>query len=287
MSSVFLLHAALAVMLIPTPGVWGGVVVRDGENLGGFSGSHTDVLLVGDPTCADGEANEGVCCLKSCGAHCAISGCSGAKGGAAGCCGGTIRKNGQSCASHPAPCVLGPAPPGPPPPAPGPSTCSLNPSIEYLGNDTIVKPAVPSAGVTECCDACSNTSGCTFFTFDATAKTCTLRSTNAPDTSRPNPNCTSGEAHGAGPAPGPAPQPPAHVVVAISASAAVSHTGPSFVAWNIDASRNRGFFTRSLNVSEPLGARLAKQAAALSAETVAKESILRFGGSGNDYLTCE
>lgn len=233
-----------------------------------------------DPTCSGGVSNAGVCCLKSCGSLCAVHGCGSAPGGANGCCGGTIRKDGRSCSTGSAPCVLGPAPPPP-------ASCSLNPAIEYLGNDTIVRPAMSSPNVQSCCDNCSATRDCSFFTYDSMLQTCTLRSTNAPDTSKPNPNCTSGESHSAGPAPGPAPRPPPRVSVSVDGSVAVSHTGPNFVAWNIDASRNRGFFTRSLNVTEAFGARLAKQAAALSAEMIANESILRFGGSGNDYLTCK
>ena len=86
---------------------------------------------------------------------------------------------------------------------------------------------------------------------------------NAPDTSKMNPNCTSGFV---GAAPDGPPRPPAvvHIDVDVS-SPAVSRTSGHFVSWNIDASRNRGFFWRNIDPRLPYGKQLASQAAAISA----------------------
>jgi len=62
-------------------------------------------------------------------------------------------------------------------------------------------------------------------------------------------------------------------------------TGENFVCWNIDASANRGFFWRNLSTDTAYGAKLARQASALGRAQAAGSSVLRFGGSGNDYLT--
>lgn len=57
--------------------------------------------------------------------------------------------------------------------------------------------------------------------------------------------------------------------------------------WNIDASSNRGFFWRDLDVAKPYGRQLARQAAAITADGPQAHSLLRFGGSGNDVLVYE
>ena len=69
------------------------------------------------------------------------------------------------------------------------------------------------------------------------------------------------------------------------APAKVSSTTANYLCWNIDASANRGFFWRDLSPTRPYGAKLARQASALAAGQAAGWSLLRFGGSGNDYLT--
>ena len=71
----------------------------------------------------------------------------------------------------------------------------------------------------------------------------------------------------------------------ISVGAKISTTGAAFVCWNIDASANRGFFWRNISTGNAYGAMLAKQASALAKPQKAGQSYLRFGGSGNDYLT--
>eukprot|EP00755_Sulcionema_specki_P016788 Sspe_Gene.62840::Locus_35575_Transcript_2_3_Confidence_0.400_Length_1766::g.62840::m.62840/K07964/HPSE; heparanase len=66
--------------------------------------------------------------------------------------------------------------------------------------------------------------------------------------------------------------------------AIVSTTSPNFLCWNIDASRNRGFFDRNLSTADPHARQMAHQATVL-ADNEAGRAFLRFGGSGNDYLT--
>jgi hypothetical protein len=68
-------------------------------------------------------------------------------------------------------------------------------------------------------------------------------------------------------------------------STALAETSSHFTCWNIDASRNRGFFDR--NLSTALGAQLARQAKEIGAGQGDGYSLLRFGGSGNDALTYE
>jgi len=67
----------------------------------------------------------------------------------------------------------------------------------------------------------------------------------------------------------------------------LSRTLGNFVCWNLDASRNRQFFDRNLSQASALGKQLARQARALGEAQEAGYSLLRFGGSGNDYLTYE
>eukprot|EP00908_Phaeocystis_cordata_P017605 Transcript_28961.p1 GENE.Transcript_28961~~Transcript_28961.p1 ORF type:complete len:519 (+),score=159.28 Transcript_28961:104-1660(+) len=62
-------------------------------------------------------------------------------------------------------------------------------------------------------------------------------------------------------------------------------TSGAYVCWNIDASENRGFFWRNLSASSTYGAKLARQASALARGQATGHSYLRFGGSGNDFLT--
>ena len=75
--------------------------------------------------------------------------------------------------------------------------------------------------------------------------------------------------------------------VDVTVGRAIATTGPNFVCWNLDASRNREFFDRNLSTALPLGARAARLAAALGRNQAAGHSLLRFGGSGNDYLRYE
>ena len=53
------------------------------------------------------------------------------------------------------------------------------------------------------------------------------------------------------------------------------------------SSHSEGFFWRNIDPRLPYGKQLASQAAAISAANTDGYSILRFGGSGNDYLTYE
>ena len=62
-------------------------------------------LIVGDPACATGIEDGGVCCASSCGT-CGGSGCSGRPGGAKACCTGTIKGNERTCDEYSPPCIL-------------------------------------------------------------------------------------------------------------------------------------------------------------------------------------
>lgn len=160
------------------------------------------------------------------------------------------------------------------------SQCTLQPGVEMLGNDVI--EAMPTSDEKACCASCSADSNCVFFTYEGgKSGLCHHKNTNAPDTSRQNSSCTSGSP---GSAP-PSPAPPANVKVAVGAKRHT--TGPNFLCWNIDSSRNRGFFWRNLSARDPksYGAQLARQAAELGKRQAATYSLLRFGGTGNDYLT--
>jgi hypothetical protein len=108
-----------------------------------------------------------------------------------------------------------------------------------------------------------------------------LKTDDAPDTSHPNPLAKSGYV-GNNP---PAPKPPPVVTVNIDTSSALSHTRRNYLCWNIDASRNREFFDRNLDPKTAFGKQVALQAKALAPPE--SYSLLRFGGSGNDYLTYE
>ena len=86
---------------------------------------------------------------------------------------------------------------------------------------------------------------------------------------------------------------PGVVHIGVDASKALATTSDQFVCWNIDASANRGFFQRDLDVSKPYGKQLAYQAAHMVArqgmgrQRADAFSLLRFGGTGNDYLVYE
>ena len=162
------------------------------------------------------------------------------------------------------------------------AACTPEPKTEYLGDDV----APPLTGVADegaCCSACAANGHCHFFTF--CGGVCSLKNNDAPDYSRPNSSCTSGFP---GTVP-PSPPAPANATVVVGGGPALSTTGPNFVCWNIDASANRGFFWRNLSAADPgsYGAQLARQAAAIGSAQEAGYSLLRFGGSGNDYLTYE
>jgi heparanase 1 len=169
------------------------------------------------------------------------------------------------------------------PPAPPAASCTTQAGVEYLGNDLVTPAPVADEGA--CCDACAADAACQFFTYEGPGPggLCHRKNTDAPDYSRQNASCTSGFP---GTTP-PAPSVPANVTVAVGGAGGVarSRTGANFVCWNIDASENRGFFWRNLSAAAPYGAQLARQAAALGAAQEAGFSLLRFGGSGNDYLT--
>ena len=132
-------------------------------------------------------------------------------------------------------------------------------------------------------NSCAADPLCFFFTYEGgTNGLCRHKNTNAPDYSRHNASCTSGYV---GTTP-PAPPAPRNVSVVLSATTR-SNAGPNFVCYNIDASDNRGFFWRNISAEDPksYGAQLARQASAIGDSQDAGFALLRFGGSGNDYLT--
>ena len=161
------------------------------------------------------------------------------------------------------------------------ASCTVQTGIEYLGIDTNVAPPISGSSKDDCCAACSTNEKCSFYTFDKSTSTCQLKNANAPDTSKPNENCTSGYPGESPPAP-PAPE---SFEFSVDTRATRWETSKSFICYNIDASANRGFFWRNLSQDGTLGAQLARQAAAISLAQEGRMSYLRFGGSGNDYLT--
>ena len=158
-------------------------------------------------------------------------------------------------------------------------SCTLQTGVEFLGND-IAAPTVVT-GEAVCCTACAANPACVFWTFEGRSGMCHLKNTNAPDSSRDNATCVSGYL-GVSP-----PAPPAPNDVDVQLGGQRSTTGDAFVCWNIDGSANREFFVRNLSAADPAsyGAQLARQAAALGRWQKAGHSLLRFGGTGNDYLT--
>eukprot|EP00656_Telonema_subtile_P048834 TRINITY_DN5925_c0_g1_i4.p1 TRINITY_DN5925_c0_g1~~TRINITY_DN5925_c0_g1_i4.p1 ORF type:complete len:543 (-),score=115.86 TRINITY_DN5925_c0_g1_i4:109-1737(-) len=68
--------------------------------------------------------------------------------------------------------------------------CTFSEGEEYIGNDLKVIPS--SSSKADCCTACTQYSPCRYFTYDSSTHTCSLKSDNAPDTSKPNPACSSG-----------------------------------------------------------------------------------------------
>jgi len=76
------------------------------------------------------------------------------------------------------------------------------------------------------------------------------------------------------------------VNVSVAVAAPRWTTSDRFLCWNLDGSRNRQFFERNLSQHGAFGRQLAAGAAALGDAQAAGTSVLRFGGTGNDYLTC-
>ena len=66
-----------------------------------------------------------------------------------------------------------------------------------------------------------------------------------------------------------------------------STTSGNYVCWNIDASENREFFVRNYSTGNAFGSKIARQASALAVGQESGFAVLRFGGTGNDYLTYE
>lgn len=160
--------------------------------------------------------------------------------------------------------------------------CTLQSGTEFIGNDVAAPQAV--ADRSACCDSCALDVLCKFFTYEGGSNgLCHHKNTDAPDHSRLNASCTSGYV-GSDP-----PVPPVPTTVHITIGNQRSRTGGSFLCWNLDASENRQFFTRNLSVevSGSFGWQLARQAAELGSRQPAGYSLLRFGGTGNDYLTYE
>lgn len=159
-----------------------------------------------------------------------------------------------------------------------PVTCTTQPGVEMLGND--VKTAAAVEDEAACCTSCASNSRCAFWTYEGGKNgLCHHKNANAPDYSRQNATCTSGYV-GSSP---PAPPPPSHVSANVAGK--IHESGQNFLCWNIDATENRGFFWRNISAEGAYGAQLARQAAALGKAQNAGYSLLRFGGSGNDYLT--
>jgi hypothetical protein len=220
--------------------------------------------LAQDPSCNNGIQRGSTCCAKECGV-CGGSGCGGHPGGAANCCGGKITR---SCAAYDPPCNIVPE-----------VKCTNQAGWEYTGNTV---QTIAGASLESCCAACTAaTVACHFYTWNSKTLGCDLKSENAPDHVVRNAAATSGII-GTSP---PAPIPPALVEVTIDTSSTLWSTLGNYVCFNLDASRNRQFFDRDLSVAHPLGAQMALQAAALGAAQAAGFSLIRFGGSGNDYLT--
>ena len=161
--------------------------------------------------------------------------------------------------------------------------CTTQSNIEYIGNNVVPSFAVPNQD--DCCQQCYKHSQCQFYTYcqHKTTKKCSLKNQNAPDTSQPNSSCISGYP-GSSP---PAPPSPKNINVTITPNKLISTTSPSFVCWNIDASANRGFFWRNISTSNSFGHNLAQHANLLGQVQEGGESIIRFGGSGNDYVVYE
>ena len=162
-------------------------------------------------------------------------------------------------------------------------TCTTQSNIEYLGNNIVAPFVVPNKD--DCCNQCYQHPLCQFYTYyeqeNNHPNTCSLKNENAPDTSQPNSSCISGYP-GSSP---PAPPVPTQINVTVTPGLLVSTTSPSYVCWNIDASANRGFFWRNLSTQTSLGYTLAENARLLGQVQEGGHSILRFGGSGNDYVT--
>ena len=157
------------------------------------------------------------------------------------------------------------------------AVCTPRYSKEYIGDDVVA----PIRGKTlpRCCDECAKLKNCSFFTFNVDTNLCSFKNEDAHMST--NAAFISGYVG----APPPAPPVPTRVHVDL-VSAETPHwtTGKNFVCWNIDASAGRGFFWRNLSTAAPFGAQLARQASALGRVQEAGHSMLRFGGTGNDYL---
>ena len=78
------------------------------------------------------------------------------------------------------------------------SSCTTQDGVEYIGNNVATPTKVKNSGA--CCDLCTKrrqvgqqvgrkSSRCMFYTFDSSSGLCSLKNTNAPDTSRGNPSC--------------------------------------------------------------------------------------------------
>ena len=159
--------------------------------------------------------------------------------------------------------------------------CTTQTGVEYLGNDVFPPAYAETEGV--CCESCFGNEKCLFYTYDSVSHMCWLKNTNAPDTSRGNATCSSGYP-GTSP---PAPPAPKEVYVSVDLNTVLSTTSSSYVCWNIDASANRGFFWRNISTGTALGASLAQHATVLGNVQEGGFSIVRFGGSGNDYVKYE
>ena len=166
------------------------------------------------------------------------------------------------------------------------SSCTTQNSVAYNSHSSLISIQKSVQSLEECCDVCSENEKCAFFTFNGENSDppigdpydCVLHNSDAPDHSAIVQGCTSGFP---GTTP-PAPEPPSEVNVSIEKRSSSSFkTLENYVCWNIDASRNRQFFDRNLSQASTFGRKLSKTASALGV------SYLRFGGTGNDYLTYE
>ena len=148
----------------------------------------------------------------------------------------------------------------------------------------------PDTALGECCELCAATTyslgaPCSFFHADASNNSCVLHNDDAPDFQIVSDTAVSGFV-------GYTSTPPTPTVTTVDividkTAGLASSTADNFVCWNIDASRNREFFSRNLLQAGSLGRQLAYQARALGTANAAGFSWLRFGGTGNDCLTYE
>ena len=153
-----------------------------------------------------------------------------------------------------------------------PTECTLTRGDDFVGDDLLQNGTVhpfPCPSFAACCSMCSNKvihdeplGACRTWSWNNASRKCYMKDGKGHVT--PRAADISGTVHAA-----------ANVIpITIDATHVVATTNPTYASWNVDASYNRGFvhidFTnRNL----------------IAAATSLAPSMVRFGGSGNDYLT--